>query len=82
MVMEEALRVTEERVGYEGMTGAEIKKSLETLENIDMKEWIPPLSFSPTSHRGSRGLKMARFENGSWSFFTDFIILPETLPIK
>ena len=60
----------------EELTGANIKAALETLSDYDMGGVTAPVTFTPTDHRGSKGLRIFRVEGGTWVPFTDFVQAP------
>ena len=60
----------------EEFTGANIKAALETLSDYDMGGVTAPVTFTPTDHRGSKGLRIFRVEGGTWVPFTDFVQAP------
>ena len=60
----------------EEFTGANIKSALETLSDYDMGGVTAPVTFTPTDHRGSKGLRIFRVEGGMWVPFTDFVPAP------
>ena len=61
----------------EELTGANIKAALETFTDFDMGGVTAPVTFTPTDHRGSKGLRIFRVEGGTWTPFTDFVQAPE-----
>ena len=58
------------------LTGANIKAALETLSDYDMGGVTAPVTFTPTDHRGSKGLRIFRVEGGTWAPLTDFVQAP------
>jgi branched-chain amino acid transport system substrate-binding protein len=60
------------------LTGANIKAALETFTDFDMQGVTVPLTFTPTDHLGSKGLRMFRVEGGEWVPMTEFIQAPAT----
>ena len=58
------------------LTGANIKAALETFSDYDMGGVTAPVTFTPTDHRGSKGLRIFRVEDGTWLPFTDFVQAP------
>ena len=60
------------------LTGANIKAALETFSDFDMQGVTVPITFTPTDHLGSKGLRIFRVEGGEWVPFTEFIRAPET----
>ena len=59
------------------LTGANIKAALETFTDYDLGGVTAPVTFTPTDHRGSKGLRIFRVEGGAWAPFTDFVQAPE-----
>lgn len=61
------------RVIQEGreVTGANIKSALEGIRDLDTGGASAPLGFSPTDHRGAKGIRLFRVEGGSWQPLTD-----------
>ena len=60
----------------EELTGANIKAALETFADYDLGGVTAPVTFTPTDHRGSKGLRIFRVEEGRWTPFTDFVQAP------
>lgn len=58
------------------LTGANIRAALETFTDHDMGGVTVPVTFTPTDHRGSKGLRIFRVEGGTWVPFTDFVQAP------
>ncbi|MYA12186.1 MAG: ABC transporter substrate-binding protein [Gemmatimonadetes bacterium] len=58
------------------LTGANIKAALETFTDFDMLGVTVPLTFTPTDHLGSKGLRIFRVEGGEWVPMTEFIRAP------
>jgi branched-chain amino acid transport system substrate-binding protein len=58
------------------LTGANIKAALETFSDYEMGGVTAPVTFTPTDHRGSKGLRIFRVEDGTWMPFTDFVQAP------
>ena len=58
------------------LTGANIKAALETFADYDLGGVTAPVTFTPTDHRGSKGLRIFRVEEGAWAPFTDFVEAP------
>ena len=58
------------------LTGANIKAALETFSDYDMGGVTAPVTFTPTDHRGSKGLRIFRVEGGTWAPLTDFVPAP------
>ena len=60
----------------EELTGANIKAALETLSDYDMGGVTAPVTLTSTDHRGSKGLRIFRVEDGVWVPMTDFVAAP------
>ena len=58
------------------LTGPNIKAALETIRDFDMGGVTMPITFTTTDHRGSKGLRLFRVENGAWTPLTDFLTAP------
>lgn len=58
------------------LTGENIKHALETVEGFDSGGAGPPLTFTPSDHRGSKGLRLFRAENGVWTPMTEVLAAP------
>ncbi|WP_419161446.1 ABC transporter substrate-binding protein [Candidatus Palauibacter sp.] len=58
------------------LTGENIKRALETIEGLDTGGAGPPLTFTPSDHRGSKGLRLFRAEDGVWSPVTEVLTAP------
>ena len=58
------------------LTGENIKHALETVEGFDSGGAGPPLTFTPSDHRGSKGLRLFRAENGVWAPMTEVLVAP------
>ena len=63
-------------VAGDELTGANIKAALETFTDFDMQGVTVPLTFTPTDHLGSKGLRIFRVEGGEWMPMTEFIRAP------
>ncbi|MBO8168319.1 MAG: ABC transporter substrate-binding protein [Thermoanaerobacteraceae bacterium] len=57
----------------ENITGENIKKGLETLNEFTSGDLGAPVSFSASSHRGSSKVKLYQVKNGQWQPITDWI---------
>ena len=55
------------------LTGPSIKAALESFTDFDMQGVTVPLTLTPTDHRGAKGVRIFRVEDGQWVPFTDFI---------
>ena len=64
----------------EELTGENIKHALETIEALDTGGAGPPLTFTPSDHRGSKGLRLFRAEGGRWSPMTELLAAPAGSP--
>ena len=60
----------------EELTGENIKRALETIAALDTGGAGPPLTFTPSDHRGSKGLRLFRAEGGVWAPLTDVLTAP------
>jgi len=58
------------------LTGANIKAALETFTDLDMGGVTVPITFTPTDHLGSKGLRIFRVEAGEWQPITEFVQAP------
>ncbi len=54
------------------LKGENIKASLESLKNFDTGGVTVPITFTPTDHRGSKGMRLFKVEGGKWVQLTDF----------
>lgn len=55
------------------MTGENLRKALEGISNFDTGGVTAPISFSPTSHKGSDALRLFVVEGGQWKQLSDYI---------
>lgn len=60
------------------LTGANIKTALEGFTDLDMGGVTVPITFTPTDHRGAKGLRIFRVEGGEWEPITEFVQAPAT----
>lgn len=60
----------------EDLTGANIKRALESIDGFDTGGVAPPISFTPSDHRGSKGLRLFRAEDGVWTPISEFLTAP------
>lgn len=67
-VMAEGIR----RAG-DNLTGPGIRAGLESIENLDTGGITAPITFSATSHKGARALRIYRVQNGLWVPISDYI---------
>ena len=54
------------------VTGANIKAALEGLEDWDTGGVTVPITFTSEDHRGAKGVRLFRVEDGTWQVLTDF----------
>lgn len=64
----------------EALTGPAIKDALESFREFDMGGATVPLTFTPEDHRGAKGLRIFRVEDGMWTPFTEFLQAPPWTP--
>ncbi len=55
------------------LTGANIRASLEGIQNYDTGDVTAPLTFSPTDHRGNDAAKLYQVQGGKWVAVSDYI---------
>ncbi|NOX60465.1 MAG: ABC transporter substrate-binding protein [Chloroflexi bacterium] len=55
------------------LTGANLRTSLEGIQNFDTGDVTAPLNFSPTDHRGNDAAKLYQVQNGQWVAVSDYI---------
>lgn len=55
------------------VNGENVKAALEGIQNFSTGDVTSPISFSPTSHRGSNSLKLYQVEGGKWMQVSDVI---------
>ena len=58
------------------LTGPNIKAALEAFTDLDMGDVTVPITFTPSDHRGARGLRIFRVEGGEWVPITEFVLAP------
>ncbi|MGC8827118.1 MAG: ABC transporter substrate-binding protein [Anaerolineae bacterium] len=58
------------------VNGENIRAALETIQNFDTGGVTSPISFSPTSHKGNKALKLYQVQGGKWVEISDFISAP------
>jgi len=58
------------------LTGENIRAALESIRDFDTGGVTVPISFSPDDHRGSKGLRLYRVEDGAWTPITGFLSAP------
>ncbi|MGB7875087.1 MAG: ABC transporter substrate-binding protein [Anaerolineales bacterium] len=63
------------RVLQEGkeVNGENIRAALEGMQNFSTGDVTSTISFSPTSHKGNKALKLYQVEDGKWMQVSDFI---------
>jgi branched-chain amino acid transport system substrate-binding protein len=59
------------------LSGENIRSALEEIRDFDTGGVTVPIAFSPDDHRGSKGLRLYRIENGAWIPATEFRTAPE-----
>lgn len=64
----------------EALTGPAVKEALESFREFDMGGATVPLTFTPDDHRGAKGLRIFRVEDGTWTPFTEFLQAPPWTP--
>ena len=69
-VMAEGIRRVVE--SGEPLTGANVKAALEGLRELDTGGVTYPITFSEDDHRGAKGMRLFRVEEGSWVPLTEF----------
>lgn len=69
VMMEGIRRVVE---SGEPLTGASVKAELEKLRELDTGGVTFPITFTANDHRGAKGMRLFRVEDGAWSPLTDF----------
>lgn len=69
-VMAEGIRRVVE--SGEPLTGANVKAALEGLRELDTGGVTYPITFSDGDHRGAKGMRLFRVEEGSWVSLTEF----------
>ncbi len=58
------------------LTGANIKAALENLTEFNTGGVTSPITFTSEDHRGSKGMRLFRVDNGTWQPLTEFLIAP------
>ena len=58
------------------LTGERIKAALESLSNFDTGGVTVPISFTADDHRGAKGMRLFRVEDGVWLPLTEFLTAP------
>ena len=55
------------------LSGEKIKAALETLKDYDTGGVTVPITFTPTDHWGSKGMRLFKVEGGKWQQLTDYL---------
>lgn len=55
------------------VNGENIRAGLESIQNFDTGGVTSPISFSPTSHKGNKSLRLFQVKDGKWEQVSDFI---------
>ncbi len=55
------------------VTGENVRAALESIQDFDTGGITDPISFSPTSHRGSTSLRLFQVQGGKWTQASDYI---------
>ncbi|RME05471.1 MAG: branched-chain amino acid ABC transporter substrate-binding protein [Anaerolineae bacterium] len=55
------------------VTGENVRAALESIQDFDTGGVTSPISFSPTSHRGSKSLRLFQVQGGKWVQASDYI---------
>ncbi len=55
------------------VTGENIRAALETITNFDTGDVTAPITFSATSHRGNKSLRLYQVSGGKWTPMSDYI---------
>lgn len=71
-VLVEAVKIAAENTDGD-ITGAEIHAALETMDNLDLGDLAPPVSFSADDHAGTKQARLGQVVDGKWEAFTDYI---------
>ena len=58
------------------LTGERIKAALESLSNFDTGGVTVPISFTADDHRGAKGMRLFRVEDGVWLPLTEVLTAP------
>ncbi len=67
------------RSGQE-LTGENIRNAMETIDGLDTGGASPPITYTSDDHRGSKGLRLFRAEDGMWTPMTEFLTAPSDGP--
>jgi branched-chain amino acid transport system substrate-binding protein len=57
------------------LNGDKVKEGLESLKQFDTGGITPPLSFSPTKHKGTDTVRLIKMENKKWKIINDNLSL-------
>jgi branched-chain amino acid transport system substrate-binding protein len=74
-IMAEGIRLTLE--AGEDLTGANLRRNLETIAEFDTGGITAPITFTPEDHRGNRSLTVFRVEDGIWTPASAPIVLTD-----
>lgn len=58
------------------VNGENIRAALESLKDVETGGVTSPISFSPTSHKGNKSLRLFKVEDGKWVQLSDYISAP------
>ncbi len=75
-VMVEGIRRTLD--AGQDLTGPNIKAALEGIKDFDTGGVTPPITFTPSDHRGNRAIRIYQVQKGKWIAVTDYIPVPNT----
>ena len=70
-IMAEGIRRVAE--GGAELTGERIRSAFEAMEGFETGGASMPISFSPDDHRGSKGMRLFRVQDGIWQSATEFL---------
>gem|GEM_PF-5374146 len=73
LLVAEAIERAIEEVGYENLTGDDIKASLEGIKDWDPMGLMSPLTFGPDRHVGATAVRMVQIQDGQWTSASDWI---------
>ena len=77
LLMAEAMGRAIDEVGYENLTGDDIRTAFETIEDWDPMGLMSPLTFGPDRHVGSSAVRMVEIVDGAWVSASDWIEVDE-----
>lgn len=72
MIYAEAIRVAIEQNGGTDFSGADFKKAIESLDNVDLKGLAANVSFSPDKHWGTKDIRLGQLKDGKWEIIEDY----------